>query len=296
MGRDTGAVDEPDGPRLPPGEYVDVPGRGRMFFRRAAGPPGSPTVVLLHGLTANCDLNWFPSYPALARHATVIGVDHRGHGRGIRSRRRFRLADCADDVAGLLDVLGVGPVVATGYSMGGPVAQLLWLRHRHHVAGLVFCATSTHFVRATPGTAVAWNALLGLSLAASATPEAVRRQLYERTVASRFDGSPLARWAAAEVRRSDPSTILQATSAVARFDSRPWIDQVDVPTAVVVTQHDRLVPSSRQLHLAEAVPGATIHPVAGDHGVCVTGPRLFVPALVDAVRSVSARAGAPSPS
>lgn len=286
------AMSEFAGPDLPPGEYVDVPGRGRMFVRTAPGPPGSPTVVLLHGLSASGDLNWFPSYPALARVATVVGVDHRGHGRGIRSRRAFRLADCADDVAGLLDVLGTGPVIAAGYSMGGPISQLLWLRHRHHVAGLVLCATSTHFVRARPGSALAWNALVGLSMAASITPAAVRRQLYDRTVASRFDGSPLARWAAAEVRRSDPATILQATSAVARYDSRPWIDQVDVPTAVVVTQHDRLVAPARQLHLAASIAGATTHPVAGDHGVCVTAPRLFVPALTAAVRSVATRAGA----
>ena len=41
----------------------------------------------------------------------------------------MRLADCADDVAALVDELGVTKVIAAGYSMGGPVAQLLWRRH-----------------------------------------------------------------------------------------------------------------------------------------------------------------------
>ena len=280
----------PSVPPLPDGSVVEVPGRGQMFVRQAAGPAGAPTVLLLHGLSASADLNWFPSFGPLSRRYNVIAVDHRGHGRGIRSRRPFRLADCADDVAGLLDALGTGPVIATGYSMGGPISQLLWLRHRHHVRGLVLCATSTHFVRARPGASVALNAMAGLSLAATLTPEAVRRQLFDRLVSGRFEGSPLAQWATAEIRRGNPATIIQAASAVGRFDSRPWITQVDVPTAVVVTVHDRLVPPARQLRMAEAIPGATVHRVAGDHGVCVTDPARFVPTLLNALASVASRA------
>src|SRR4051812_22629674 len=89
------------GPALPPGTHVDLPGRGRTFVREVAGPPGAPTVVLLHGLSAGADLNWFTTFPALGARFNVLAIDHRGHGRGIRSRRRFRLADCADDVAAL---------------------------------------------------------------------------------------------------------------------------------------------------------------------------------------------------
>lgn len=279
----------PGAPPLPEGGVVEVPGRGHMFVRRAAGPAGAPTVLLLHGLSASADLNWFPSFRPLSRQFNVVAVDHRGHGRGIRSRRPFRLADCADDVAGLLDVLGTGPVIATGYSMGGPISQLLWLRHRHHVAGLVLCATSTHFVRTRPGASVALNAMAGLSLAASLTPESVRRQFFDRLVSGRFEGSPLAQWAATEIRRGNPATIIQAASAVGRFDSRPWIAQIDVPTAVVVTVHDRLVAPARQLRMADAIPDATVHRVAGDHGVCVTDPARFVPMLLTGLNSVASR-------
>ncbi len=69
-------------------------------------------------------------YGGLAEHFNVVALDHRGHGRGLRSDGPFRLTDCADDVAALVDVLDLGPVIAVGYSMGGPIAQLLWQRHR----------------------------------------------------------------------------------------------------------------------------------------------------------------------
>ena len=68
------------------------------------------------------------------------------------------------------------------------------------------------------------------------------------------------------------------------FNAAPWIGEVDVPTSVVVTTGDHLVPPARQRKLAEAIPGARVLEVDGDHDVCVSGPRRFVPALVEACR------------
>ena len=122
---------------LPPGRRILLPGRGTTFMREVAGPPGAPTLMLLHGWIASGGLNWFQAFEPLSRHFRVIAPDLRGHGRGIRSWRHFRLTDCADDVAALVDRLDCGPVIAVGYSMGGPVAQLLWRRHAHLVSGHV---------------------------------------------------------------------------------------------------------------------------------------------------------------
>ena len=45
-----------------------------------------------------------------------------------------------------MDVLGIESAIMVGYSMGGPVAQLMWKRHPEKVDGLVLCATSHSFV------------------------------------------------------------------------------------------------------------------------------------------------------
>ena len=63
-----------------------------------------------------------------------------------------------------------------------------------------------------------------------------------------------------------------------------------VPTAVVVTRQDRIVPAASQLQLARQFPGATVHPVDGTH-FAFARYGSFVPVLLDACRSVAGRAG-----
>jgi 3-oxoadipate enol-lactonase len=138
---------QPIPPALPLGTLVRVPDRGDVFVRYQAGPPGAPTVLLLHGWMASADLNWLGTFPVLAGRYHVVAMDHRGHGRGIRSREPFSLEDCADDAAGLLRELGVRNAIVAGYSMGGPVALLLARRHPDRVRGLVLIATAAELAR-----------------------------------------------------------------------------------------------------------------------------------------------------
>ena len=72
-------------PRLPPGRVVELPGRGEVFVRERLGSATQPTILLLHGWTASADLNWFRAYDAVAPLGRLLAVDHRGHGRGMRS-------------------------------------------------------------------------------------------------------------------------------------------------------------------------------------------------------------------
>ena len=279
----------PVAPPLPPGRTVDLPGRGKTFARIAEGPAGAPTLLLLHGWTANADLNWFRCFGPLSRRFHVVAIDHRGHGRGIRTHRPFSLSDCADDAAALVRELGISSVIAVGYSMGGPIAQLLWRRHPELVDGLVLCATSRNFGRSVPERAM-FTGLLGLSGVAKLTPQAVRRQVAGRIFGSRFEQSPLGAWLADELKRNDPSTVLQAGWSIGRFSSADWIGGVDVPTSVLITTQDGVVSPRRQLRLAESIPGAEVIRVAGDHGVCVMDPGRFVPALLDGCSRVARRA------
>ncbi len=262
--------------------------RGTTFIREVPGPPGAPVLLLLHGWTASADLNWFTSFDTLGRRYQVIAMDHRGHGRGIRSRRRFRLADCADDAAALIDQLGAGPVIAVGYSMGGPVAQLLWRRHPEKVAGLVLCATSRTFASRAEER-LGFLAMGGASFAARLTPGVARQAIARRLMGDPDDDRSVQAWIQRELQRSEWTAVLEAGQAIGRYDARSWIGDVDVPTAVVATMRDGVVAPARQLALARAITGATVHPVQGDHAVCVADAGRFLPALLDACASVTDR-------
>jgi len=265
---------------------IELPRRGTTFVREISGPPSAPVLVLLHGLAATALLNWGPSLAPLGRAFRVLAIDHRGHGRGIVTRRRFRLEDCADDAAALADALGVERFIPVGYSMGGPIAQLVWRRHPQRIAGLVLCATAGRFAGARQQLAASALAPL-LVLAARSDLGARWKQAAQRALLDGIEHPEMRRRIEEETEGTDPAKVLEAGAALARFDSGSWIGKVDVPTAVVVTTRDRHVPAVRQLELAAAIPGATKIEVEADHYACVARPDLFVPALFHACRGVA---------
>jgi pimeloyl-ACP methyl ester carboxylesterase len=282
-------------PSLPEGRPLELPGRGTTYIREVPGPPDAPVVILLHGWTATATLNWFPSFEPLGRHFRVLALDHRGHGRGIRSRRPFRLEDCADDVAAVAAQLKLARIIPVGYSMGGPIALLTWRRHPELVDGLVLCATAAHFGTRRPADRMFAQGVLGLSWAANFSPSPLRRRAMAYFVNNRLDGTQLSDWAARELASNDPAALLQAGATLGMFDAGPWLADIDRPTAVVVTEADRVVPPQGQLALAAGIPGAEVFPVTGDHGVCAAGASRFVPVLVAACRRVAGRAASPAP-
>jgi 3-oxoadipate enol-lactonase len=274
-------------PDLPPGRAIELTDRGRTWVYDSGPVPGRdrPALLLLHGWTSTGALNWHRCYPALTSEYRVVILDHRGHGRGVRSRLPFRLEDCADDAAALAGALGLGRVTAVGYSMGGPVAQLLWKRHPEVVDGLVLCATAARFATRQELGGPLGTLSFGASMALSWLPEVLRRQgmsLASRNWAAKREIPP---WALAEWELNDPGALIQAGLALGRFDSTEWIGTIDVPTALVVTTLDATVSPRRQWNLARAIPDAVAYPVQADHWACVEQTRLFIPALLAACRA-----------
>jgi 3-oxoadipate enol-lactonase len=244
--------------------------------------------MLIHGVTVTAELNWAKVLVPLSRHFRVVAMDLRGHGDGIPVGWRFRLEDCADDVAALATVLGIGSFVAVGYSMGGMIAQLVWRRHGPAVSGLVLCATARNVLGSpaeklaaltlpSAAAAIWWNPLL----------QPVSAEILGLTLLGPVGDPATAAWARAQLRRTPLGTALSAVQAVSEFTSHSWISQVDVPAAVVITTQDRIVPVSRQRKLAAAIPGASVHELGADHAVCITEPQMFAQVLVQACWSVT---------
>ena len=258
-----------------------------MFIRYQAGPPCAPTVLLLHGWMASADLNWFGTFRSLAGRYHVVAMDHRGHGRGIRTSEPFTLEDCADDAAGLLRELGVRHAVVAGYSMGGPVALLLARRHPELVRGLVLVATAAELARSGLRQGLgAFVHLLGW-LFRSGLPDRVLAEVARSRPAFLGDLADHTPWMAGEMKRLHPTDIVGAGRAIAGFDARPWIAELGKPVASVVTLRDLAVAPDRQRSTAAALGAAVVEVDAG-HAVCVTDPELLGAAVREAVDHVVA--------
>jgi pimeloyl-ACP methyl ester carboxylesterase len=280
---------------IPAGEVVDLPGRGSTYVTDTPGPgPDSPTVVLLHAVGCTGLLTWFPSIGPLSRRYRVVTLDLRWHGQGVTSEE-FSLADCADDVAALMDVLGVDRAVFAGFSMGSIIAQRMWRQHPDRTAGLVLCATTDRFRNTLPELLFHQSMELAmLGTRGLSRSRAVRRAA--RGAARALDLGPddIHEWAIDQWRSTSPWAVGQALAALGRHHSRPWLGRIDVPTAVVVTCHDKVIPKDRQLDVARRIPGATIHDIPAGHAACALESEIFVPALLEAVATVVARAAAAS--
>lgn len=274
-------------PELPLGAAMELPGRGTTFVRSLPGPSNAPALVLLHGWTASADLNWYTCYEPLSHHYRVIALDHRGHGRGIRSRKTFRLEDCADDAIAVCDELGIDTCIPVGYSMGGPIAQLMWRRHPDRVDGLVLCATSAYFSTSRQER-LSFLGLSGLAALARLTPAQARRWLTDQMYLQRKTET-WEPWAIQEASLHDWRTVLEAGRAIGSYSAKEWLGEVDVPTSVIITMRDRVVPVRRQIRLFEAITGAEAFRVDGDHDAVVAKAERFVPTLQRAVHSVVER-------
>jgi 3-oxoadipate enol-lactonase len=269
-------------------QLAELSGRGVTRVWECAGPRGAQTLMLIHGVTFTAELNWGMVFAPLSRHFRVIAMDLRGHGDGISSGSRFRLEDCADDIAALAEIENISRFVAVGYSMGGMVAQLLYRRHASLLSGLVLCATARN-VLGSPAEKLAAMTLPTAAAAIRLNPllQPVSAEVLGLALLGRIDDPATARWARAQLSRTTLTTAISAIRAVCEFTSHTWVSQIDVPTAVIVTARDRIVPANRQLKLARAIPGASVHEVDADHAACITAPQVFTQALLQACRSVA---------
>jgi 3-oxoadipate enol-lactonase len=269
--------------QLPPARTVQVKGRGEFFLRDTAGD--GPPVMLLHGWFASADMNWLGVYGDLAAAGyRVLAMDHRGHGRGLRPLVRFRLADCADDTAAVLHELGVAPAIVVGYSMGGAITQLLARDHPEVASAIILSGTAQHWQE--PELRNTWRAMGLITASLSTAPRAIlARSLKQLGLSGR--NPAITAWLMSEITRHSPRDMGDAGRELGRFDSRPWLGQVRVPAAVVVTSNDGAVPPRKQHELAKAL-NAQVFEAPIDHLEIVGRTDVYNPVLLEALAAVSA--------
>ena len=117
----------------PQSGYAPVNGLRMYYEIHGSGEP----LVLLHGAFGAIDL-WGPILTTLAETHQVIAVELQGHGHTADILDRpLSYEQMADDVAALMEHLGIAQADGVGYSMGGTTGLQLAIRHPDRVRTLV---------------------------------------------------------------------------------------------------------------------------------------------------------------
>lgn len=124
----------------PPGKIASVNGIDIHYQERGTGEP----LLLLHGF-GGCATEWTPFAEVLAQDYRVISVDLRGHGWSTNPSGIFTMRKSAEDIAALLEKLGIAKTRAIGISAGGMTLLHLATKHTERIGAMVLIGASTHF-------------------------------------------------------------------------------------------------------------------------------------------------------
>ena len=262
---------------------IHVPGRSvfvdeREIFVRETGPEDARTLVLVHGWSFDGEMNFYPMMKTLSERFRVIVPDHRNHGKSDRIRGSFEIEDLATDVIGVLDELGYDEVDLFGFSMGGMASQVIAHRHPERVRHLILAGTAAFPIdRRRPVALTAfWLARAVARISKNEAALVTFRFLrHTRVIEPRYE-----RWMWAALTNRDPSLFYESANAMWRFDARPWIGEIDVPTLVIIPTADQIVPARTQHDLAERIgAGRTVEIPDAGHESILSKPEVYVRAI-----------------
>lgn len=270
------------GPRYAPGQVrpLRIPGRSvfvgeREFFVREAGPTDAPVLVLVHGWGFDGEMNFHRVIEPLAEHFRVVIPDHRNHGKSDWIRGKYDVTDLADELAGILDALGVTRAAFFGYSLGGMVVQEMARRHPGRVDRMILGATGAlpvHRMRPLARGGM-WLARSVARLSTQEIAAATSRLMMRAGALDRTHH----RWMRSALLRRDPTLFYEAGHAAWRFDSRSWVGKLPQPAMVVITERDQIVEPKAQEELAELMESAErVEIPAAGHESILADPEQWV--------------------
>jgi 3-oxoadipate enol-lactonase len=217
-----------------------------------------PAVLLVHAFPLGGAM-WRHQIEALRDRYRVIVPDLRGFGGTDAPPGNYSMDQQADDLAALLEYLGLSKVALVGLSMGGYIGFAFWRRHQDKVAALVLADTRAGADNAEGKAGREANARLAEEQGAAAIAEKMMPNL-------------VAPGASQEVREelrrlivaNSPVGIAGALRGMAaRPDSTPDLAGIDVPTLVVVGEEDGLTPPAEAEAIHKGVAGSRLERIAG---------------------------------
>ena len=258
---------------------------GRSLSYTDSGGEGIP-VLLVHAFPLNSAM-WEPQIEALGDRFRLIAPDLQGFGGSDapEDRSLYSMDSFADQLAGLLDELGLDKVVLAGLSMGGYIAFSFLRRHGGRVRALVLADTRAE---ADPPEGVEKRSGQQKQVESEGTAgliEALPGALLGPTTR---ESKPDVVDRARKLMDNPPAGFIGALEAMKnRVDSSEDAAKVDVPTLVIVGEEDGLTPPDAARKLHELIGGSKLVVIPGaGHLSNIEAPEAFNGALGEFLSSL----------
>jgi pimeloyl-ACP methyl ester carboxylesterase len=244
---------------------IELDGASLRYDVTGSGPT---TLVLVHEMGGTLE-SWDQVLPIVARNRRVLRYDTRGAGLSEKIRGAVTFDTMAEDLAALLDALGItGKMALAGCAVGAGIALHFAARFPQRVAALVAMAPATGV---TPDRRAATLAradaierdgprgVVETSLAACYPPE-VR---HDPEQFRRFR----ARWLA-----NDPESFAAISRMLANASLNDELPRISCPTLLIAGTRDPLRPPAVVESLARAMPNARFQTLETGHFMAVQTP------------------------
>jgi len=224
------------------------------------GASHNPTLLFVHGFPHDRTL-WAPQMHALSAAYQCVSVDVRGFGES-SAAPPYSMDQYADDLAALLDAIGVRRALIAGLSMGGYIAFAMWRRHASRVNGFVLADTRAGAdTGATIATRRGWIERLRAEGVAAVSTSLIAGQLGATTRARHPE---LETAVLSMARRASEDGLAGALDAmIARPDSMHMLATITAPTLIVVGGEDTIAPYAESDAMHARIAGSRLEVVRG---------------------------------
>jgi pimeloyl-ACP methyl ester carboxylesterase len=219
---------------------------------------GEP-LVMIAGITCSSDF-WFKVIPVFSREYRVVAFDNRGAGQSDAPDIPYTTEMMADDMAGLLDAIGIDSAYILGHSMGGLIAQQFALRYPKRLRSLILASTSfggphqvilnnpeiTLFFERMPSLPIKENILESLRL------------MFNQEFIDKEPSFIQAYIAKMAEHPAPPHAMMRQGQAVMGHNTYERLPEVKVPTLVITGDADMFFAAENSSLMASRISGAEL--------------------------------------
>jgi len=239
----------------------------RIWYKETG--EGDP-VVQIHG-SGFGHFNFATATPILSKSFRCIDFDMRGYGQSERPFQHYSMEVWADDVAGLMDHLGLRGAHIHGTSMGGMVAQQFAAKYPERTQRLVINCSTAKLDYAGILTFRGWIDIAErFGMGSRTLAELIAMQALSRRFLDTSEGRRAVDMIQQILQDSNRVDIFKlACQAMIDMDLRPLLPKITAPTLIIGGDEDMMTPwqqggsGAGQNYLVEHIRGAKKHVIKG---------------------------------